>query len=116
MNISVVIPNFNGKMLLEKQLPLVEKARENSKNHINEVIVIDDASSDDSVLFIRNNFPKVKIIRHRINRGFSSSVNIGVRSAKGELVVLINNDVYPEIDFVEKSLRHFDDDRVLGVS
>lgn len=116
MDVAIVVPNFNGRVLLEKQLPLLEKAWANPKNKISEVIVIDDASTDTSITFIKDNFPRVKVIKHRVNRGFSSSVNIGMRTAKSELIALLNSDVYPEADFIEKSFRHFENKNVLGVS
>ena len=52
MKSSIVIPNYNGKELLEKNLPAVINAFENKKNNIIEVIIVDDGSSDDSVNFI----------------------------------------------------------------
>src|SRR5436190_1603986 len=98
-DVTIVIPNYNGKVLLEKQLPLLFKVWENPLNNVKEIIVIDDASQDDSVAFIKKNYPRVRIIKHRINRGFSSSVNTGARMAKGKLIALINNDVFPSADF-----------------
>lgn len=114
--VSVIIPNFNGRELLEKNIPYVIKAKENPKNNIVEIIVIDDASSDDSINFLKKTFLGIKIIRHKKNRGFSCSVNTGVRMAKGDLVVLLNTDVIPDEDFLINTLVHFDDERVFGVS
>ncbi|MBI2066259.1 glycosyltransferase family 2 protein [Candidatus Woesebacteria bacterium] len=116
MKVSIVIPNFNGRELLEKNLPFVLKAKENQENEIIEIIIVDDGSIDESVNFIRNNFPDVKIIKHKINRGFSATVNTGVRTAKGELITLLNNDVIPSEDFLKTALPHFKDDKVFAVS
>ena len=117
MQISIIIPNWNGKRLLEKNLPAVVNAKGNSKNNIAEIIVVDDKSTDDSIPFLESNYgSEVKIIRHRENRGFSSAVNTGVRSAKSPLVCLLNTDVVPSVNFLEAAIIHFSDPHVFGVS
>jgi len=116
LRVSVVIPNFNGEELLKKNLPSVLKAKDNPLNEIIEVIVVDDGSVDESVFLIKNNFPEVKLIKHKINRGFSASVNTGVRTAKGDLVVLMNTDVIPSQDFLVAVFSHFKDEKVFAVS
>ncbi len=115
-NVSAIITNFNGKKLLEKNLPSVLSAAKNPENRISEIIVVDDGSSDDSVKFLIKNFPEVKLIRHKINRGFSAAVNTGVRMAKGDLVLLLNNDVVPEDNFLASALVHFENERVFAVT
>jgi len=115
--VSIIIPNYNGRELLEKNLPQVLEACDNSNNHIIEVIIVDDASFDDSVSYLKKNFSsKVGVIKHTKNRGFSYSVNTGVRMAKGDLVVLLNTDVIPEKNFLESVLNHFNDGKVFAVS
>lgn len=117
LTVSIVIPNWNGRDLLEKNLPKVLSAFKNKKNHIAEIIVVDDASSDDSVSFLKKNYKQdVKVVVHKINRGFSSTNNTGVRTAKGDLVCLINNDVIPAEDFLEKVIPHFEDEKTFAVS
>jgi GT2 family glycosyltransferase len=114
--VSIIIPNFNGKDLLAKNLPKVIEAQQNLNNHIIEIIVVDDASYDDSVAFLKKNFPNVKLIKHKKNRGFSYSVNTGVRMAKGNYIVLLNTDVIPDKNFLESVLPHFDNSKVFAVS
>ena len=108
--ISVVIPNWNGRKLLEKNLPAVLAAKPN------EVIVADDASPDDSNEFLEKNYPEIKIIKHKKNLGFAANCNSGVEAAKGEIVVLLNLDVVPEKDALEKVLPNFNDEKVFAVS
>lgn len=115
-SVSVVIPNFNGEKLLEKNLPFLLKAKDNPKNNIIEIIVVDDGSFDNSVKLLTKTFPGVKLIKHKKNRGFSAGVNTGTRMAKGNLVLLINTDVVPAIDFLEPVFKHFENDRVFAVS
>jgi GT2 family glycosyltransferase len=114
--VSVVIPNYNGADLLKNHLPKVIKAAKNKKNNIVETIVIDDASSDESVSILKNVFPQVRLIQHRKNRGFSAAVNTGARSAKGNLLCLLNTDVSPSVSFLEAVLPHFADPLVFAVS
>src|SRR5579859_2059386 len=117
MTISIIIPNFNGKALLEKNLPKIIEAKENKKNNINEIIVVDDGSTDNSVKYLKENFGKiVRIIVHKRNRGFATSINTGVRMAKGELVCFLNSDVIPSKDFLETMDEDFKDKQVFGVS
>lgn len=117
MNASIIIPNWNGKDLLEKNLPFVIAAKAYSKNKISEIIIVDDKSTDDSVNFLLKNFKtEIKIIKHTKNRGFSSAVNTGVRSAKGDIVVLLNTDVKPNKDFLVSALALLKDNDVFAVS
>jgi GT2 family glycosyltransferase len=116
LQVSVVIPNFNGEELLNKNMPSVMTAFHNPANNILEVIVVDDGSKDESALLIKNNFPEVRLIKHTKNRGFSAAVNTGVRSAKADLVALLNTDVVPREDFLEKIGIHFKDKEVFAVS
>lgn len=116
MDVSVIITCWNGRKLLEKNLPQVIRASKNPKNRIIEIIVIDDASGDDSVEFLENNFPDIKIVKHAKNTGYSSVCNSGFKNAKGDLVAILNTDVIPSLDFLEAALTSFDDSRVFAVS
>lgn len=116
MKASIIIPNFNTDWLLEKNLPVVLAALENKNNNIIEVILVDDGSEDKSAYVVKKQFPQVKLIRHTKNRGFSASVNTGARAAKGDLLVLLNTDVLPEKNFLEKVVPLFDDPKVFAVS
>lgn len=115
--VSVVMPNINGKTIMEKNLPKLFEAVNNPVNNIIEVIVVDDGSWDDSVAFLNKNYKnQIKLIKHTKNRGFSAAVNTGVRTTKGNLILLINTDVIPEKNFLEALLPHFDDSKVFAVS
>jgi GT2 family glycosyltransferase len=117
MKISIVIPNYNGKDLLEKNLPSVIEAMNNPKNNICELVIVDNGSTDDSVSYLNQNFKdQFKLIKHTKNRGFSAAVNIGARATKGDLILLLNNDVKPKIDFLENVEKLFKDNSVFAVS
>ncbi|BCX14739.1 MAG: glycosyl transferase [Patescibacteria group bacterium] len=115
--VSVVITNYNGRDLLAKNLPSVVKASKNPKNRIIEIIVVDDASTDGSVNFLKKEFADVRVIFHRKNRGFASASNTGIRSAKGNLICLLNNDVSCTENFLESAIKIFQsNEKVFGVS
>src|SRR3972149_1984415 len=101
---------------MAKNLPFVMGAKENADNCIKEVIVVDDGSKDDSVVFLKKNFPEVSLVKHKVNRGFSAAVNTGVRYSSGDLVVLINSDVAPDPDFLSHNLKLFQDKKVFAVN
>lgn len=110
MKTSIVIPNWRGKNLLEKNLSAVLATKPD------EVIVVDDASPDDSNQFLEKNYPEIKIIKHEKNLGFAAACNSGVKATKGEIVVLLNLDVVPEKDALKKILPNFKDEKVFAVS
>lgn len=114
MQISVVIPNYNGKENLKNNLPRVLVALEKS-NLETELIIIDDASTDGSIDLLRRGFTNIKTIENITNLGFAESCNIGVKAAKSKIVVLLNTDVYPDENFLKFLTRHFDTKQVFAV-
>lgn len=88
MKASIIILSWNGIKYLEACLNAV-LAQEYSDF---EVIVVDNASSDNSANFVAANFPQVKLIQHSRNLGFSGGMNAGTRIAAGEIVVWLNQD------------------------
>ncbi len=104
--VSIVIPNYNGQELLIKNLPNVIKYSID-----NEIIVVDDASTDNSVKILHKKFKKVKVIRLKNNVGFSKAVNIGINSASHGFVVLLNSDVSPRENYLKIALNHFKRDK-----
>jgi GT2 family glycosyltransferase len=114
--VSIVIPNYNGEELLEKNLPKVLACLKNEGNRIKEIIIIDDASTDGSVGLIKEKFPEIKLIKHKVNRGFSAAVNTGARTAKGKLIALLNNDVIPKENFLVPVFPHFKNKNIFAVS
>lgn len=111
---SVVIPNWNGRDLLERYLPSVVAAL--SRNPANEVLVVDNGSSDGSVEFVRQHFPQVKVLALPENLGFGGGSNAGFREAKNDIVVLLNSDMRVDADFLRPLLDGFTDKKVFAVS
>ena len=89
-SISTVLPNYNGRHLLEKNIPSLLEAIGTIHN---EIIVVDDCSTDDSVAFLENTYPNIKVIRNDVNLGFSSTCNKGIRAATLDLLCIVNTDV-----------------------
>lgn len=110
MNVSIVIPNYNGEKILRENLPKVLEAVGEA-----EVIVVDDASTDGSLKELNNFKIKIRVLKNEKNLGFSSAINRGVRSARGDIIVLLNTDVIPEKGFLTPLFSHFKDDRVFAV-
>jgi GT2 family glycosyltransferase/glycosyltransferase involved in cell wall biosynthesis len=111
---SVVIPNWNGKDLLEKYLPSVVAAM--AGNPENEIVVVDNGSSDGSADFLRAAFPQVKLVALDANLGFGGGSNAGFRAAKNAIVVLLNSDMRVAPGFLEPLLEGFRDPLVFAVS
>ena len=109
-SVSVVIPNWNGRKLLEKHLPTVIGATQGA-----EIIVVDDYSDDDSVEFLKDTYPTIIVLKTPCHRGFSSTVNVGFKGAQGEIVILLNTDVAPEKNFLLPLLKHFTNERMFAV-
>ena len=122
MNISVVIPNYNGRDLLLQNIPLVVESLLSYHKGEKELIVVDDGSKDDSMEVLSElaeKYEKEKfiftIIKNTVNQGFSPTVNRGVASAMGEVVILLNSDVRPNKNFLDSLLPHFKDEEVFAV-
>lgn len=100
MEVSVIIPNFNGIAFLDSVLGSLEG--QTLKNF--EVILVDNGSADGSCSFVSANYPWVHIIELPDNFGFCRAVNEGIKAAKAPYVLLLNNDTEVKEDFVEQML------------
>ena len=107
MNLAIAILNWNGKNWLEKFLPNVISHSENT-----DIYIIDNASTDDSVAFLKLNFPQVKIIQNTENQGFAGGYNEGLKKINAEIYCLLNSDVEvtenwlkPVLDLFQKDLK-----------
>ncbi len=87
---TIVIPNWNGRDLLEKYLPSVVASIERHPD--SEIIVVDNGSQDGSAAFVRERFPQVRVLALDRNLGFGGGSNAGFRAARHDIVVLLNND------------------------
>jgi GT2 family glycosyltransferase len=113
-SISVVIPSYNGKELLEKNLPFLLTALKNSGAQY-EIIVVDDASQDDTLPFLGAHYPAIKALRNTQNMGFAPTINKGIYAASLDLVFLLNNDVQLCADYFLPLFSYFENPTVFGV-
>lgn len=95
---SVVIPNYNGIRYLKNCLLSLQKC----EGEDFEVIVVDNGSTDGSDLLPDSLKLNVRLIKLNENTGFAHAVNVGIGEAKGEYVILLNNDTEVESGFVRK--------------
>ena len=118
MNISIIIPNYNGADLLKKNIPKVFLAIDDFNSGEVEMIVVDDGSTDESLEVLAElakSYKNLTFIRNEKNYGFSTTVNSGAKKATGDIFVLLNTDVTPEHGFLNKVVTHFGDDKVFAV-
>ena len=99
--LSVIIPNFNGKRFLAT---VFNALRAQSLRDF-EIILADDASSDDSVAFTEANYPEVRLLVNRSNLGFARNCNMAADAARGRVVVFLNNDTEPEATWLEELVK-----------
>jgi GT2 family glycosyltransferase/glycosyltransferase involved in cell wall biosynthesis len=111
---TVVIPNWNGRDLLEKYLPSVIAAL--AANPANEIVVVDNGSTDGSAEFVRARFPEVRLLALDRNLGFGGGSNAGFRAATNDVVVLLNSDMRVDTEFLAPLLAGFTDEKVFAVS
>jgi GT2 family glycosyltransferase len=86
---AVVILNWNGKKFLEKFLPGVIINSRNSAD----IIIADNASSDDSIAYLENNHPDIRIIQLGRNHGFAGGYNLALQQIKADYYILLNSDI-----------------------
>lgn len=89
MKLSVVIVNYNVKYYLEQCLRSVEKATQSIST---EIFVVDNASSDGSLEYLKSKFPEIIFIQNEENLGFAKANNIAIRKSRGEYILLLNPD------------------------
>jgi GT2 family glycosyltransferase/glycosyltransferase involved in cell wall biosynthesis len=115
---SLVIPNWNGRHLLERFLPSWIAAVANHPG--SEIIVVDNGSTDGSAAWleetIAENYPRVRVLALPENRGFGGGSNAGFEAATNDIVVLLNSDMRVAPDFLEPLLAGFTDEHVFAVS
>ena len=103
--VAVVILNWNGRFFLEKFLPSVIRY-----SSMAEIIVADNSSSDDSIIFLKTNYPTVTIIENKNNDGFAKGYNDALSNVKAEYYILLNSDVEVTDNWIEPIIRLMDND------
>lgn len=111
--ISVVIVNYNVKEYLEQALLSLQRAL---KKYSHEIFVVDNASVDGSVQYIRKRFPEITLIANAENLGFGRANNVALQKVQGKFVVLINPDTVTQEDTFDKLLEFFEQQQDAGAA
>jgi GT2 family glycosyltransferase len=117
--LSIVIPSWNGRALLERFLPTVTSAAaayEAACRQPTEILVADDASDDGTPDWLALNYPQVRREPSAQRQGFGPTANRGIRAARYGLVYLLNNDVALEPATLPPLAAHFHSSRVFAVA
>ena len=111
MKVAVVILNWNGKSLLEKFLPKVIAYSETAT-----IYVADNASTDDSVQFLSNNYPEVNIIENKINGGYAKGYNDALKNLSEDIFILLNSDVAVTPGWITPVISEFEKDPLVAAA
>ncbi|MBT5953605.1 glycosyltransferase family 2 protein [bacterium] len=112
--ISVILPNFNGEALFKAHLNdtfLFFKSM-----GITDIIIVDDASTDNSVTYLKETFPEINVLVNKKNQGFSYTCNKGAKEAKESILLFLNTDMLPQKLNLEFILNQFKDPSLFALS
>lgn len=107
--IAIVILNWNGKHFLEQFLPSVTEYSGNAR-----IILADNASTDDSINFVKNSYPKIEIVVNNENRGFAGGYNEALKHIDSKFYLLLNSDIEVTEDWLIPLLEEMKDPKVAG--
>ena len=110
MQIAVVILNWNGELLLERYLGTVIEYSPGA-----DIYVVDNASTDGSVAYIKNNHPEVKVIVNSENGGFTTGYNLGLRTIEADVYCLLNSDVEVSPDWLIPIEKLFQENKEVAI-
>ncbi|MDP1553765.1 MAG: glycosyltransferase family 2 protein [Methanobacteriaceae archaeon] len=101
--LSAIIPNYNGIRFLKTCFDSLNT--QNGQTGLKEVIIVDNNSSDNSVEFIKKNYPQFILIENKENLGFARAINQGIEVSSGEYIFVLNNDIELEKDCITNLLK-----------
>lgn len=108
--ITVLILNYNGRKWLEQLLPTVEKVTYPNL----EIMIVNNGSTDDSAKFLKENYPSMKVLEIRKNRGYAGANNFGAKKALGKYILFLNNDTQVTPKFLEPLVERIEKDKEVG--
>jgi len=111
LKIAIVILNWNGRDLLEKFLPSVVKYSLEDA----EVYVADNNSTDESISFLQNNYPQVKIIQNKINGGYAKGYNDALKHIDADIYALVNSDIEVTENWLKPIKSVFEEDQSTAI-
>ncbi|MCQ2278148.1 MAG: glycosyltransferase family 2 protein [Bacteroidales bacterium] len=109
MKIAVIILNWNGRKMLEKYLPSVVQ------HTAGEVIIADNGSNDDSIAFLKEHYPSLRIIALDKNYGFAEGYNKAIAQVEADYYVLLNDDVEVTERWIEPVIEQMEQDPLIAI-
>ena len=111
MKIAIVILNWNGKKLLETFLPSIV----NFSSKKAEIFVADNASTDDSISYVKKHFPSVNIIENAVNGGYAKGYNDALQAIEADIYCLINSDVEVTKNWLAPVIEVFEKEKNVAI-
>ncbi|MDR1973933.1 MAG: glycosyltransferase family 2 protein [Bacteroidales bacterium] len=111
VKVATVILNWNGKHFLEKFLPVLLSCNTQERS---EIIIADNASTDESVSFLKNNYPNIRIIENSFNEGFAGGYNTALKQVEAEYYILLNSDIEVTPHWIEPIIEMMDNDKKIA--
>lgn len=112
MKLSIIIVSWNVKKVLTDCLGSIE---ENPASEPFEIVLVDNASSDGAVEFVRNKFPDVVVIANSQNLGFAAANNQGIKKSQGEYILLLNPDTIVHLGSLDVLIEFMDKNEDVGI-
>ncbi len=110
-NIAIVILNWNGRKMLEQFLPSVMEY----SSHVARIVVADNASTDDSMTFLRTNYPQITLIQNDKNYGFAEGYNKALAQVQARYYVILNSDVEVTPHWIEPVVELMENDEKIAI-
>ena len=111
--VAVVILSWNGKKFLEDFLPSVVQ---NTSPQLCEIIVADNCSTDDSVQFVKTNYPNIRVIQNTRNGGYAGGYNDALKQVDAKYYVLLNQDIEVTENWVERVVEEMERDENIAAA
>lgn len=112
--VSIVIPTFNRKETLSREIQSIMQS-EYGKEKI-EIVIVDDAGTDQTAEYIARNFPSIRILRNESERGPAASRNLGIKSAKGDFIFILDDDNIVDRECISRLVDAITEDDSIGIA
>ncbi len=114
MKLSIVIPTYNAHEWIQGCIDSIRLHRPSPPTDY-EIIVVDDLSSDDTIAIVRGQFPDVQVFANQKNIGFGKTVNVGLKAARGEYILVLNNDTWMHEGALDALIAFLDTHPEVGI-
>lgn len=111
INVSIIIPTFNQIHFTKQTLESIY----NSTKFIPEIIIVDNASTDETVKIIKKDFPEILLIENKENLGFPKAINQGIQAASGKHILIANNDIVLTESWLDRLIEVAESDNKIGI-